>query len=283
MRRVVSAIVPLSVALRRMRTRLLAVAVVVAALAAAAGLVGWSGIAAALSQEANVRLRLGEARSDDRSLQVVYHLRLAEGDARRRAVDAMFARLADVSEPPRRVSMLQSVGPSAVRLVAADDAERDVEVGRGRLPAGCQARVCEALALAGPFRIGEMIGLGRHLSARIVGRGAVRPAALPIGSETLTRTPVLTSAALLVHDLSRPLAAFARETGTTVATTAALDPTAVRGWELRPLSERLRVELVELERTGPLLETDAPFELLDELADRGDVARERLLLVAGQG
>lgn len=282
MKRVGLLVAPLVFGLRRMRSRPLAVAVVAVSLAAAAGLIGWSSIAAALSQEENVRLRLSEVGSDERSLQVVYHLPVGAGDLRQGDVDAFFRKFAEVTEAPRRVSMLHSVGPNGVRLVAVGEPERDVAISSGRLPTGCTARSCEALALAGTFRVGQTIALGPKVSVRIVGRGSVRPPALPLDSEALPRTPELTNEALLVRNLM-PFAQFVKDTGTSVATTAALDPNAVRGSALRPVSERLRVAFVALERSGPLMETTAPFALLDELADRGDVASERLLLVAGQG
>ncbi|MDQ3867275.1 MAG: hypothetical protein M3304_10725 [Actinomycetota bacterium] len=283
MKRVASAIVPLFFALRRVKTRLISVSAVALALAAAADLVGWSSVAGALSQEENVRVRLSQARSDERSVAVVYHVPVGERDLRRGDVDAVFEDLADVTEPARRVSMLHSVGPAGIRLVAVGDPERDVELTRGRLPATCRAGLCDGLAIAGPFRIGQRIALGRDLSVRLVGRGSVRREVLPVDSKTLTQMPDLTDQAVLVPDFGPPLAAFADETGTTIATTAALDPNAVQGSALRSLSERLRIAFVELERTGPLLDAQAPFEFLDELADRGEVARERLLLVAGQG
>jgi hypothetical protein len=282
MKRVVFLVVPLLFALRRIRSRPLPVAVVAVALAAAAGLIGWSSIAAALSQDENVRLRLSEVGSDERSLQVVYHLPVGASDLRQGDVDAVFRKFADVTEPPRRVSMLHNVGPKGIRLVAVEDPERDVAISSGRLPAGCRARICEALTLAGAFRVGQTISLSPHVSVRIVGLGSLRPAALPVDSDALRRTPELTDEALLVRNFL-PLADLAKDTGTSVVTTAALDPNAVRGSALRAINERLRIALVQLERTGPLIETTAPFAFLDELADRGDVAHERLLLVAGQG
>ena len=284
-------------ALLRMRARPGWVAIVVLAVGAAATLVGWSGIAGALSQQENVRARLRELPPDQRSLQVVYYVRIGEVDARRAAVDAAFTSFGGVTGPARRVSMLQSVGPrqirpvsaadvtpSGIRLVSAADPKRDVEVVRGRLPTGCSRRVCEALALAGDFRIGQDVELGRNVSARIVGRGAVRHEALPVGSDALPKTPDLLRQALLVSDFDPPLTVFAqKETGTTVVTTAALEPEAVQATELRALRERIRVAFVRLERTGPLIDETGPLGLLDDLVRRGDVAQERLLLVAAQG
>ena len=282
-------LVPVWLALRRMRKRPFAVAVIAVALAAAAALIGWSSIAAALSHEKSVRLQMAELPSDERAVQVVYHLFPGETDKREVAVNAFFDRFAPVSEKPRRVSLWHSVGEANVRLVAAGEPAANVALFTGRLPTGCRAGVCEALRLAGDYRVGQRVRLGPKAAVRIVGTGSLRPEALPADSDALPATPELTERALLIHELEEPLASHARETGASVVTTAVLDAEAVHASELRALSTKLRRDLVRLERSapsleaGPAIESTAPLALLDELADRGEVARERLLLVAGQG
>lgn len=279
MTRVGLVIVPVLLALRRLRTRPLPAVIVGVAIAAAVGLIGGSSAAAAHAQEDNVRLRLSEARPDERSVQVVSHLSSGEQSVGRDAVvDGLFVRLGDVLERPHRVVLWHGVGAANIRLLAVDDAGRDVAVATGRLPAGPD----EALVLAGDFTIGRMVALGDGVPVRIVGRGSIRPEALPVGSNALPRTPQLTSEALLVKAFEPPLTSLAEETGSSVATTAALDPRAVDATDLGRLRERLRTQLIGLERKRTLTETAAPIPLLDELVARGDVARERLLLVAGQ-
>jgi hypothetical protein len=142
--------------------------------------------------------------------------------------------------------------------------------------------VCEALALAGRFRVGQRVALGQGLSARIVGTGFVRRAALPLDSESLPHTPDISSRTLLVRRLG-PLRVLAKDTGASVVRTAPLEIGAVHASELRTLSNRLAEDAVRLRRSTVRMNVTAPFELLDEIADRGDVAQIRLLLVAGQG
>jgi len=279
MTRVGLVVVPLLLALRRLRARPHPGVIVAVAIAAAVALIGGSSVAAAHAQDDNVRLRLVETRPDERSVQVVFHLPSGKESMRRdSAIDAVFARLGDVLEPPQRVVLWHGVGASNIRLVAVDDARREVVVTSGRLPAG----PAEALALAGDFTIGRRVVLGDGVAVRIVGRESIRPVTLPLGSEALPGTPQLTSKALLVNAFEPPLTSLGAETGSSVVTTAALDPRAVDAAALDRLRERLRAQLIGLERKRTLTETTAPIPLLDELAKRGDVARERLLLVAGQ-
>ena len=279
---------PVLFALRRIRERPLAIAVLTVALAGAGALIGWSSVAAALAHEENVRLRLNEMRPDERSVQAVYHLGAGEADRLSPDVTRFFEGIADVTDDAHRVELWHSLGDE-IRFAVPDDLA-DVAVASGRLPAGpCRERVCEALALSGEFRVGEHLRLARGVTVRVVGRGSLRPEALPVESAALPRTPELTDRAVLVRSIDGSLQRLARDTGRSVVTTAALDPGVVHGSELRPLGARLRRELIRLERAkplgeavGPTIETTAPLARLDELADRGDVARERLLLVAGQ-
>ena len=271
---------PVAYAVRRMRDRPLAVAIVTLALAGAAGLLGWSSAAGALSHEESVRLRLRELRPDERSLQVVYHLAIGERDDRGPAVRSFFEDIEDVAIGARRVEVWHSVGPE-VQLVVPEALRRDAAVSRGRLPRGCDGRTCEALALGGDFRVGQRIRLGRDVVARVVGEGSLHPQALAAGSEALPQTPEITSRSLLVRSIEPPLVPLVRLTGATVVTAAPLDPEAIHAADLRSLSNRLRERVVRLERDAQA-ETTAPFDLLDELATLGEIARARLLLVAGQ-
>jgi hypothetical protein len=279
-----------------MRERRLPAIVIVVALAAAGGLIGWSSIAAALSQESNVRLRLGELPSDERSLQVVYHLAPGESDgllpdspvgaapatrSRSAAVGRFFDEFADVVPTRRSVQLWHSLGPG-LRVFVADDMDAAMAVTRGRLPAGCRHGMCEALALAGDLGLRERVPLGAGAALRIVGFGSFRREALPEGSEALPRTPELGTTAVLVRSLGAPLEPLTRETGSSVVTTASFDAKALHGSELRALGARLHRQTVRLQRTGDF-EVTAPVSLLENLADRGDVAAERLLLIAGQG
>src|SRR5436305_1168280 len=82
-------------------------------------------------------------------------------------------------------------------------------------------------------------------TAVVVGRGSLR-------SVTLSDRSLLGGRALLVGPPSAKLSRLLRhETGSTVVATAPLDPRRVRGSDVRPLAERLRRDVVRLDRSDP--------------------------------
>jgi hypothetical protein len=264
-------VTPVLLAFRRMRARPLVVAAIGLALAGAGALVGWSSLRAEVAQERSARVRLAEVPPERRALRVVYHLVPDQADLASGKVEAFFRRFAPVTEASRRVQVFSPIAPGderGVRLIAVSTPKL---VERGRLPQGCDGRRCEALALAGGYRLGQRVALGGGTVAVVVGRGALRAPGVDVGRR-----------ALLVASAGGRLGALLRYSGATVTASAALDPRAVHASDVRELHEHLRRELVRLGRAAPLLEASGPLQLLDDIADRGDVARERLLLVAGQ-
>jgi hypothetical protein len=272
---------PVRFAFRRMRERRVSFAALTLALAGAAALMAWSSVTAALSQEENVRLRLREVAPDARSLEAVYHLLpyqpAAEPIAR---LDAFVGEFDEVTEPAHRLRVWQPV-EGGVHLVASRAPTSDTVVEVGRLPMGCRRNVCEALALTGDFAVGQRIELG-HVVAIVVGRGSIRPEALPIGPDALAGGPDLGDRALLVRSIDAPLADLLAPRGNTIVTTAAVDPEKIEASELRTTADRMRRAIVRLERGEGLAEATGPFRLLGDIGDRGDTARRRLLLVAAQ-
>jgi hypothetical protein len=279
MRRLRLAAAPMRFAFRRMRARPLSVVGLVLAFAGAAGLIGWSSLTAALSQEDNVRRHLQERAPGTRSLQVLYFTLPLEGDFRAASVDATFSEFAAVTAPPRHIQIWHSIepgNPRGTRLVVAREPRHAVLARAGRLPRGCNGSVCEALALKPGTRLGARVPLGGGLSALIVGTGSLRRGVLPDPSQLGDRP-------LFVRELTKPLEQLVLEHGSTVVTSAALDARRVRGYALPDLSGRLHDAITRLERGDPLVRATAPLALLDDLAHRGNVARGRLLLVAGEG
>ncbi|HEV3407219.1 MAG TPA: hypothetical protein VG079_00905 [Gaiellaceae bacterium] len=279
MRRLRAFVTPVGLALRRMRARPLTLATMTLAIAGAAGLIGWSSLTAVLAQEENVGVRLGELPPAERSLEIVYQ-RFPPGEDRVRGIAAaIHADVASVTEPSRHVEIWRPIAPSderGVRVVATADLEGHATVAAKRRPRGCSRTVCEALALAGQFRRGQLVPLGGGVSARVIGSGSLGPGAVPAAS-------VLGRRAILVRAVEGPLARRLRVTPSTVVTTAPLDPERVHASELRALAERLRGHVARAERAESLVEARAPVALLEDIAHRGEVARARLLLVAGQG
>lgn len=178
MRRIRRLLAPARFAARRVAARPFVVGGLALALALAATLVGWSSIAAALAHEENVRLRLREASVDDRAFHVAYTVGVGGTDWPAADVSATLARLEAVTERPRRVRIWHGEGATAagVRLVESDS----VALGSGRLPSSeCPSAICEALALAGDFRLGEVVDVDERTRVQVVGTGSLPPAALP--------------------------------------------------------------------------------------------------------
>jgi FtsX-like permease family len=273
--------IPLVLAVRRIVARPATAMAIAAAVGGAIALIGWSSLSAAISSDDNTRVRLTAAQPEERAVQAVYDLVPGETDPFTSQAARFFAMFSSSTLPPRKVVIWHSVGPN-VGLVVADDVERDVVATKGRLPGRCEAEECETLALAGHFRVGQRISFGRGRTLHVVGSGFVRRAALPLDSDSLPRTPDIGSRTILVRQLG-PIRVLAKETGASVVLTAPLETRAVHASDLRALSRRLADEAVRLRRSTVRINVTAPFELLDEIADRGDVARIRLLLVAGQG
>jgi len=272
-------VAPLFFAAWRIQARPFSFLGVVAAVGAAAALVGWSSLTAATSQEQSVRDRLERLSAGHRSFEVVYFTVPLEGDFRAQTVADAVAQFGDVAQPAHRIRVWHSIEPGdprGTRIVLADDPASEVAVDRGRLPSRCDATSCEALSLTGESPLGARLRLGPRASAVIVGHGSLRPGLVRDRSELGIR-------ALLVRSPSAPLEAILNEHGSTVFTTAELDPRRVRAFALPRLQERLRVAITRLERGDSLVRASAPLGVLGDLAKRGKVARERLLIVAGEG
>jgi len=273
---------PLHLALRRLRERLFVVAATAAAVGGAGALIGWSSLAAADAQERNVHLHLRALPPAKRAVRVVYTTAPLQADRHSAPVQSALAELRDVTEPSRVVRVWHPLAPAderGTRVVVAGRPRRDVKVDAGRLPrAPCANDVCEGLSLTGRHRVGERVRLG-PITVVVVGRGSLDPAALADRS-------LLGERAVLLRSMPRSLRLFAQaRVGTSVVATSPLDPERVHGSELRALVERLRREIVRLDRSDSpgVVTATAPLPFLTALADRGSVARRRLLLVASEG
>ncbi|HZC29304.1 MAG TPA: hypothetical protein VE269_06155, partial [Gaiellaceae bacterium] len=213
-----------------------------------------------------------------RSLEVVYFTVPPEPDFHAQTVGEAIAAFRDVSGPMHRIRIWHSIerdNPLGMRIVLPNAPASEVTLADGGLPSSCDAQRCDALALTGDDRIGSRVRLGPRVTATIVGRGSLRPGLVSDRSEFGRR-------ALLVTTVSRQLRTILEQHGSTVFTTAALDPRRVYAFSAAALRERLRVAIAELERGNPLVRARAPLGVLRDLIHRGDVARKRLLIVAGE-
>lgn len=262
---------PVRLALRRLRARLVSALLLAFAFGAAAALIGWGSIVAASSQDDSVRQALGQRHP---SFQVLYYMQPLESDFRAREVNDDFAALARFTSPAHRIRITHSLDPTdplGPRVVTAREPRSDVAVQDGRLPRTSG----EVLVLRGAAHIGDRVTIG-GVSARVVGTGTLAQGVLDDPSELSRET-------YLMRSYPPRLAHAVANAGSTVVTTGQLDPHKVDGGNLGTLTRALRDDGVRLERGDPLVRATAPFGLLHDLAHRGAVARNRLLLVAAEG
>jgi hypothetical protein len=276
-------LVALSLGVRRLRARPLQAVGLGLAFAAAGAVIAVSSLTAALAHEENVELRLEEEAPAARALTVESRFTPLGEVPGEDVMAATLAGFARVAEPVRRLRVWSPIAPTderGVHIVVAENqaAQREIVVSAGRLPGPCRGSVCEGLALAGGYRPGETIRLDRGLRLRITGTGLLTGRALADSEALLDRS-------VLVPSDDGALAAVLFDRGGSVYSNLVLDAGEVRGYELEALAEAMRLAVVRIEREEEgeaLVRAAAPLDLLGELAARGRVARERLLLVAGQ-
>lgn len=275
--------VAVALALRRLSRRRGVTALLTIALAGAGCVLGASSIVASLSQDENLRVRLSELPAAARSLQVQY--RTEPGPQRGGSLDgvagAALDDFDDVLGARRQARFWDRVSPAderGTRFVEVADLAQTVSLVAGRLPGVCRQATCEAISLdRGFLDVGDELPLSGGATVRIVGLGV-----LPADAVPLSITDAQTRALVVQGDLP----VIRRElvtSGSLVLTSAPLEPQSVHSYSLDRLRERLRQTVVRLERTDRRLSATAPLAPLDRLARSGTVARERLLLVAGQG
>jgi hypothetical protein len=273
---------PISFAAKRIRLRPLGFLALTLAVASATGLIGWSSLAAALSQEDNVQVGLGNLPPAQRAVEAVSFYPPGEIPSASRQARELFDSLADVVEPPHRLLIGHPVAPSndsGVRIVVDAQPRRDIALSEGRYPTACHEQICEAVAVHGQFRLGQRVALDANLSAVVVGFAAIQPSALADRSQLGRR-------ALVVASLDRPVRALFDRYGANAIATAPLAVENVHGYAVPRLTRRLHEGLVRLERSNvpgaSIQRATAPTAVLERLAERGKVSAQRLLLVAGQ-
>ena len=119
-------------------------------------------------------MRLSEAPADERAFHVAYTVGVEGADWAAADVSDTLARLGAVTEQPRRVRIWHSQGATAagVRLVESDA----IALGSGRLPSPeCPSAICEAVALAGDFRLGEIVEVDEQTLLPLPSPAAGRP------------------------------------------------------------------------------------------------------------
>ncbi len=273
-------LVPLRLALVRLRAHWARSLLAVLGIAVAAAVLAMTTVASVAVQDRAVQRSLAELAPSDRALQVTWSgvpaqskLSLAQLDrAARKALRVAVAR------PAFRVAVYRQAnwGGAYVSLGAVDGLAQRVALRSGRLPRPCTPERCELLQIGGAPVNPKLPFL------HVVGRAVLRPGA-PLrdyfGAAGPRRPPVLLADGVAGFvQLRLPDAAFvARSYGWIVA----LPPGSVHPWDLGGFQRRLDLAETRLEKATDLFMLAAPSDALAAVTQTSRVAARRLLVVGG--
>ena len=250
------------------------------ALAGAASLAAASSVIASLSHEDAIRLRLSELPPVERSLRAEYRAAAGARVDSEAVTDGALAGFDAEVGPHRRARFWDPIQPAderGIRFVELDDFGSGVSIVAGRLPRGCDDNVCEAISLSrAAFEVGDSLVVGGVVRVRVVARGVIDTTVVPASTNPRGR-------ALIVPPRQAALRTVLASSGSVTVAAAELEPEAVHGYSLETLAGRLRTASVRLSRKDPGLLFSGPLPTLERLSRDGRVARQRLLLIAGQG
>jgi FtsX-like permease family len=273
-------LVPLRLALVRLRAHSGRSVLAALGIAVAAAVLAMTAVASVAVRDRAVQRSLAALAPSDRALQVTWsgvpaqsELSLAQLDrAARRAL-----RVA-VASKAFRVAVFRQAnwGGAYVSLGAVDGLARRVALRSGRLPRPCTAMRCELLQIGGSPVAPKLSFL------HVVGRAVLRPGAPLrdyVGAAGHRRPPVLLADGVAGFvRLPLPDAAIvARSYGWIVA----LPPGSVHSWDLGAFQRRLDLAETRLEKATDLFTLAAPSDTLAAVAQTSRVAARRLLVVGG--
>ena len=296
----------LSLAIRRLRGRGSATALLIAAVAAASGTTLTIANLGTAAGDRAVQDALAALDPGDRSLRITGFApsgdRAGELDDH---AEAAFGAAAGLVGPVQRGVILRSVrdpaAPYELQLVGVDDPARAVTLAEGRVPAPCAGSAgtpCEAILLsvaATPADLPPVVRIGT-LEIRIVGRGTLSTT-IPVsqldergpqipGLDTDHPTAALEvpPAFLLVNGVRAAAAApGAATTGRIYFWTAPLRAELIHPWSVQPLRDALDSARATLASTEPSLNLAAPTQTIDDQLARAAANGGRLLLVGSLG
>jgi hypothetical protein len=281
-------LVPLRLAVVRVRRRLRIALLTALAIAAAAAALAVVLAGSLVAQERSTARALDRQPPGARSLQVAYFG--LPGDTSLPTLDrAAREALREVTTaPPVRVLQMKTIvlDGIAVRVRALDGLARWVTLKTGRLPASCTPERCEVLGIAGTRRIPSAPGL-RLVVVGTAALGSAAPfgglggdeqsGAAGEGSPSDGLTTVLAGSVGDVAALPA-LAAIYR----TYGWVAPLPSAAARPWEVEALTARVDRASAGLRIATDAFQLTAPTSSLAAAASTARAAGHRLLLVGGQ-
>jgi len=292
-----------SLALHRLRGRLSATLLLVAAITAATAVASTIASLSDVATDTAVQQALAAMDPGDRALRVTGfapssdHAADLEAAARASLADASSLTAEPVAGAIFR-SVRDPITPYDLQVVAVDGSSSTVDVSEGRLPAPCDGHACEAILLsaaAAPADLATTVHIA-GLEVRIVGRGTLTTS-VPL-SDLDQRGPQRPGL-----DTDHPTAglevppAFLLVDGVTAIThspdvatvgrqyfwTAPLRADVIHPWSVDPLLADLDQARARLAAAAPSLNLFAPTQQIDDQLARGAINAGRLLLVGSLG
>jgi len=292
-----------SLALHRLRGRLSATLLLIAAITAATAVASTIASLSDVATDTAVQQALAAMDPGDRALRVTGfapssdHAADLEAAARASLADASSLTTEPVAGAIFR-SVRDPITPYDLQVVAVDGPSSTVDLSEGRLPAPCDGHACEAILLsaaAAPADLATTVHIA-GLEIRIVGRGTLTTS-VPL-SNLDQRGPERPGL-----DTDHPTAglevppAFLLVDGVTAIThspdvatvgrqyfwTAPLRADVIHPWSVDPLLADLDQARARLAAAAPSLNLFAPTQQIDDQLARGAINAGRLLLVGSLG
>jgi hypothetical protein len=273
-------VVPVRLALLRLRRRSLQALAAALGIAVGAAVLALTVVGSAAVQDRALQQALARLEPSDRAIEAVWSGVPAQSNLSfpRLDADARAQTASILGHPPFRVVVFRQAtwGGAFVNLGAVDGLRRWITLKRGRLPRRCTPTDCELVQIGGapaqpklPFL--HVVGraaftAGAPLQAYFgAGNGKGPPILLADGVLPFVRTP-LPDAALI-----------ARTYGWIVP----VAPRRVHDWQLASLDDRLNRAQSALERASDIFTIAAPTDTIAGARATSRVAAQRLLILGG--
>ncbi|HEX8025607.1 MAG TPA: hypothetical protein VF484_05350, partial [Candidatus Limnocylindrales bacterium] len=293
----------LSLALHRLRGRLSATLLLVAAITAATAVASTIASLSDVATDTAIQQALTGMDPGDRALRVTgfapssEHAADLEAAARTSLADVA----ADTTDPVAGAifrSVRDPAAPYDLQVVAVDGPAATVDLAEGRLPGACDGHACEAILLsaaATPADLPATVHIA-GLQLTIVGRGTLNtsiplstldqrgPQRPGLDTDHPTAGLEVPPAFLLVDGVtaltrSPDVAAVGRQ----YFWTAPLRSDLIHPWSVDPLRAALDNARARLAAAEPTLNLFAPTQQIDDQLARGSINAGRLLLVGSLG
>jgi hypothetical protein len=273
-------LVPVRVALIRLRAHAPRNVVVAVGIAVGAAVLAMTAVGAVAVQDRAVQRALGALQPSDRAVQGVWSGVPAQSNLSYSQLDRLARRALEpvLHQPAFAVEVFRqaSWGGAFVNLGAVDGLSQWIVLRSGRLPHTCRPNDCELVQIGGKPAAPKL----RFL--HVVGRATLRagaPLSAYFSAAGSHRPPVLLADGVL--PFSRTPLPDAPLVARTYGWVVPLAPGSVHDWELASLAARIDRAQAQLEVRSDIFTVSAPLDTVAAVRATSRVAGERLLILGG--